>query len=395
MNFSEQAEALTKNLADAQKQAWDAWVGMASGALGKRADAASLFDPSAWLKPAVDAENATREGVSGEMIDRLFAAQSNMMGVMDFLTKTWTTVAPNVEAGNPWQPDLQKYVKNWTDGLLATPEKWSATGSDMLGMFGSTMSELPAAMAPGLAMWKEMALTGHFTGGDSNVTSAVSRLMDMATEMHPALGGVGDMPRMGLTREKNAKFLRVADATMDVRKASTKYRVVMATALGKAAERTVEKLAALSKKGEKITSVRELSTLWYRTADATLIDTFNSLEFIEIQNEMSSAIMDFKTAQREVLEITLSAFDMPTRSEIDDAYKIIHDLKKEVRQLKRGTAVNKPAAPVAKSRQKAPAASKPKSRAKAKAKSKAATPAPAAKSKPRRRAKTAATKAGS
>ena len=35
------------------------------------------------------------------------------------------------------------------------------------------------------------------------------------------------------------------------------------------------------------------------------------------------------------MEIVYSAMDIPTRSEIDDTYKIIHDLKKEVRGLKK------------------------------------------------------------
>jgi hypothetical protein len=50
-----------------------------------------------------------------------------------------------------------------------------------------------------------------------------------------------------------------------------------------------------------------------------------------------------------MLEDVFQALDIPTRSEIDDAYKIIHDLKREVRALKKALnpagskAVAKPA----------------------------------------------------
>lgn len=45
--------------------------------------------------------------------------------------------------------------------------------------------------------------------------------------------------------------------------------------------------------------------------------------------------MHHKKAQREALEIVYNSLEIPTRSEIDEAYKDIHALKREVRALRR------------------------------------------------------------
>ncbi len=336
MNFSEQADTLAKNWSEAQKQAWDAWFGMASSAMTGR-NQSMPPDPMAWLKQGVDAWTRG-SGLGGSTIDKLFSSQTNSVGIMDFLTKAWQSVAPQVEAGKPWKPELEAMLKQWTEQMTGAPGRMGQMGADTGNMFDSLFNAWPSALAPGLAMWRDALMSGHLGAGVMGQVSPLDRLLQMNAEMHPAFAGVGEMPRVGLTREKNAKFLRYADAAADMQRSGAKYQSEITKGLSKAVERTIEKLAAMAEKGEKITSVRELNSLWYRTADATLVDTFNGEEFIAIQNELTLAAMAFKRSQRDVTELFLQALDIPTRTEIDDAYKTIHDLKREVRQLKKAQA---------------------------------------------------------
>jgi hypothetical protein len=39
--------------------------------------------------------------------------------------------------------------------------------------------------------------------------------------------------------------------------------------------------------------------------------------------------------ERELIELIANAFDLPTRTELDDAHRSVHDLKREVRALRR------------------------------------------------------------
>jgi polyhydroxyalkanoate synthesis regulator phasin len=70
-------------------------------------------------------------------------------------------------------------------------------------------------------------------------------------------------------------------------------------------------------------------------ADRTLMQKFNTEEFLNVQNKLTDALMKHKTAQREALSIIYDALEIPTRSEIDEAYRDIHALKREVRALRK------------------------------------------------------------
>ena len=56
---------------------------------------------------------------------------------------------------------------------------------------------------------------------------------------------------------------------------------------------------------------------------------------MEIQEKLTGALMNHKMRQREALEVVYEQLEIPTRSEIDEAYKDIHSLKQEVRALKK------------------------------------------------------------
>ena len=116
---------------------------------------------------------------------------------------------------------------------------------------------------------------------------------------------------------------------------SVTFHKAFAEALARAVEATVEELGKVSAKGEKITAVRQLMSLWYRTADKSLLVTFNMQEFLDKQNAFTKAQQQLKLAQRAVVEDLFHSMDMPTRSELDETYQVIHDLKKEVRALKK------------------------------------------------------------
>lgn len=209
---------------------------------------------------------------------------------------------------------------------------------DLTDLTKSMGKDWPPVLLPWLAFMGQSSTAGHLgeatLGGAANLT----RLLAMESELFPFLSGLAEMPRAGLTREKNAKLLRYLDAVVDARRTNLKFQTMMAQGMGKAVEATIDRLAQLKAKGEKISSVRDLMKLWFTSADGTLMHVFNSPEFLAIQDEMTTANNELRIRQRAMLEDVYLQLDIPTRSEIDDAYKIIHDLKVEVRALKKALA---------------------------------------------------------
>lgn len=335
MNLTEQAESMAKMWAEAQKQIWGGLYDLAQGAGGGGNPLSGFYDPSAWLRQVADAWTKGGGGDSGQRAaSSIFASQTSMMQFMNLLTKSWQIVAPSLEAGKPWQPDLQKFINQWVEQITALPGKMKGTTENIADL-SKSIGEWVPLLTPWLGFVHQAIGTGHF-GELMKGSSGFGKLMMLEQQsLQPPIGGFAELPGAGLTRETNAKIMKASDALLDLRKAALRYDMEIAQGIGQAVERTMERLADLAKKDKKIHSVREVMQLWFQTADRTLTEKFCSDEFIAIQNEMASAALNYKLKLRDVLEMVYSALDIPTRSEMDDAYRAIHDLKKEVRDLKK------------------------------------------------------------
>jgi poly[(R)-3-hydroxyalkanoate] polymerase subunit PhaE len=334
MNPTEQIGAAMGSWTDAQKRLWEGWMNM----LNKTTELnAAAPDSANWLQKSEAIGRGTSEAAR-DLVDKLLSSQSAVTQATEFFLKAWKVVAPSFEAGKDWQGELRNFASRWSEQMGTALEGNSGMVTDLTELTRSLGKDWPPAILPWLAFIGKSSSAGHFgeatLGGSANLT----RLLAMESELFPFLSGLAEMPRAGLTREKNAKLMRLMDALVDVRRTNLKFQTAMAEGMSKAVEATIDRLGQLKAKGEKITSVRELMKLWFSSADGTLMHVFNSPEFLAIQDEMTTANNEYRIRQREVLEDVYQKLDIPTRSEIDDAYKIIHDLKREVRDLKK--AVN-------------------------------------------------------
>ncbi len=335
MNLSEQMNGW----AGMQKQMWDEWTKMLSTMPGMAAAA----NPAA-VKEGVEKLTQGGNEAAQALMGRIQGSQAAMNRVMDFFLKSWKFVAPNLEAGKDWRPDLQKFAAEWSKESAEAMQKSLGIGSAFGDMARSAVKDWPTALGPWMGLMQQMSSFDQLSEAALGGTSGLTKLLAMQTEMHP-LPGIGELPRFGVSREKNAKFMRMFDAAVDLRRNSLEFHAALGQGLAKAVEATVEELGKLAEKGEKITSVRDLMRLFYKTADASLMHTFNAKEFIDAQNAFSEAGLTFKIQQRAVLEDLLSSLDMPTRSELEDAYQVIHEMKQEIRALKKGGGAAREKAP--------------------------------------------------
>jgi class III poly(R)-hydroxyalkanoic acid synthase PhaE subunit len=332
MNPTEQIGAAVGTWTEAQKRLLDGWMTVLNRAAELNV---ATPDSADWLRKSTDAIGKGTSEAGRELLDKLLGGQNAVTHATDFFLKAWKVVAPSFESGGDWRADLQGFATQWSEQMAGALERNTGMLTDLSQLTQSLGKDWAPAMLPWLAFMGKSSAAGHLgeatLGGSANLT----RLFAMESELFPFLSGLAEMPRAGLTREKNAKFLRLMDALVDVRRTNLKFQTAMAQGMTKAVENTIDRLAKLKAKGEKITSVRELMKLWFTSADGTLMHVFNSPEFLAIQEEMTTANNEYRVRQRAVLEDLYQQFDIPTRSEIDDAYKIIHDLKLEVRALKK------------------------------------------------------------
>jgi class III poly(R)-hydroxyalkanoic acid synthase PhaE subunit len=314
-NPNEQLGGIVNAWADSQKRMWGDWSALLQNLPGGKES------PIEAAKKGVEAATQGTNDAARMLMDRMTSSQGAMNRVMDFFFKSMKIVAPNLEANKDWRPDLKGFAEQWAKESTAMLERSFGLGSHLGSLSGTLSKDLPEAMGPWLSFLMQAASSGHVGEAMLGGTAGLNRLLSMEGDAS-ALAGIGEIPLFGASREKNAKLLRLVDAVVDLRKNSLSFHTAFAEALAKAVEATVEELGKVAAKGEKI------------TADKSLLVTFNTQEFLDKQNAFTKAQQQFKLAQRSVVEDIFRGLDMPTRSELDETYQVIHELKKEVRALR-------------------------------------------------------------
>jgi len=92
-------------------------------------------------------------------------------------------------------------------------------------------------------------------------------------------------------------------------------------------------------KGEDVNSMMALYQEWMNLSDKTFVSLFESDEYSQVMAEVSSLQMRLKKDMEAQAEKFLVGVPVATRSEMDELYKTIYDLKKQVRELEK-LAVN-------------------------------------------------------
>jgi BMFP domain-containing protein YqiC len=145
-------------------------------------------------------------------------------------------------------------------------------------------------------------------------------------------------PTIGSTRELEAKMRKGFDVWLKSRKAEAEYQAVVGEAWLKAFDQFRQKMVSLSESGEAITSMAELGAVWTDVAETAFGEVFGTEKYIRVQGNYLNASMALRIEQRKVIEMILTQFDMPTRTEVDQAHKTNHQLRKEVKALKKAIA---------------------------------------------------------
>jgi class III poly(R)-hydroxyalkanoic acid synthase PhaE subunit len=336
-DWIEEAEQMLKTWTQAQKNVWDSWQDFA-GRVGGAAPTPREFamNPMEWLQQSMSAWTDST-GVAGDAGRQVLVSQLSMMRNLDMLTKAWQTVAPMLDAGKDWRAPLSDFTSNWFRQLTGAPQGLYETSKDTASLFQSYMNLWGSLLRPWLSSALEATGSGHLGEMMLGGSAGLSRLFTMeqdALQLTP-FTGLADIPSVGVAREHQAMVLRAFDAFVDMREVMLKFNKMTISALSRTVEKVMQTLAEKSKKGEKIESIRDLNRLWLDSADDVFTKMYAAEEYLAAQRELSSAGMRYKIMQQDVVEMVLEKLNLPTRSEVDDAYKMLYELRKEVKSLKK------------------------------------------------------------
>ena len=139
----------------------------------------------------------------------------------------------------------------------------------------------------------------------------------------PRLADVGACERLVAT---------VTQRWLSVQRSARESESVLAAAWAQANTRFVEKLTTRAGTRTDIPDAKATLELWLETANEVLLETHRSPKFLDAQRQLLRSGMDFMLAERALVEAFAEPAGLPTRTEIDEIHRSVHDLKRRVRR---------------------------------------------------------------
>lgn len=358
MNWTEQTQAMLRSWTETQKKLWAGWTEAAQRTTPQAGGASSWPEwGQRWQEMArkgMESLTAGGRGVPREVAERLFSGEEVFVRFVDHALATMRTIAPKVDAGGDWAELLRRQFQQFKEDMTRAPAPWftpeaaAAAARDMPELWKLYLQELEKGGAPWLASFREAH--GHLGEAMSGDTQAVIRMYNMFMDtFENSMGKFTAAPAIGYTREFQEKLTRAFETWVEVRRAEVDFRTELVNTGFHALEGLLRELVEKAEKGEKIDTFRALFDLWIATSEKTYFEVASTDAFAEIQGRLVNAAMQYRIRERELMDAVMKSLHLPTRRELDDAYRHLHDLKNEVRALRREVSHLKatPAAPAA------------------------------------------------
>jgi hypothetical protein len=148
-------------------------------------------------------------------------------------------------------------------------------------------------------------------------------------------GRIFHVPPVGKDREKVELLLRsFDDLSVHLAKYTEFQHTMYVTGLA-ALEKVIATITEKCNKGQEIKEFDEFFDIWLDVNEKTYYELFQSAEFSKMQGEMLETSLNMREHGFKLMELYLYDYPIALRSEMDDLYKTIYELKKKVKSLEK------------------------------------------------------------
>lgn len=147
-------------------------------------------------------------------------------------------------------------------------------------------------------------------------------------------GGLGDAFGLGPMRELDQAWRDMLTASAAKQRAQAEYLALVAQAWSAGTKGLVKELQATGQRGERVESLLAFVRLWAKCVDAPLHETMQGARGLEVTAKVIRAASQHREQLQKTIAIASEALHVPTRKDMDDAFREIQELKRELRRLK-------------------------------------------------------------
>jgi hypothetical protein len=292
-----------------------------------------------WKKSVADAFGGTGAGGGYLLRDTLLKGMGGSNAYLK-LYELWLPFfkAVSAKGSHPeaWQDlaDPAKY-KELLDGVFgidpAATARLAEQGRQLVEALGKSSEYF---LKPWLeASGKSLQAVPQLLEGQPQ--SAMQIFHTMFGAFDSTAGRFFHVPAVGKDREKVELLLRTLDALSVYLAKNTEYEHALYVTGTGAFEKVVAALAAKVDKGEKLAGFKEFFDLWITVTEKAYAELFRTEGYAKLQGELLAASLRVRQDYFKLLELHLYDLPIALRSEMDDLYKTVHELKRKVKGLEK------------------------------------------------------------
>jgi len=211
----------------------------------------------------------------------------------------------------------------------------------------------------GMKNMAEYGKTGYQTGRDmmNNMNpfagyNVFANMMEAYQAAHQsfqnAVSPIAKMATPNQYTKTAAEWADIANETAVFHIKNAELQYMMYQQSTKVMDKLVESIMNKMENGVEISSISALYQEWLNIGDKVYVDLFESDAYSKLMAEVSALQLKLRKQMDMQAEKMLSGVPVATRSDLDELYKVIYDLKKEVRQLEKMLDIESEEAPAAK-----------------------------------------------
>lgn len=344
MNWTEQTQEMLRSWTETQKKLWESWAEAAQRSVPAGGEAPAWAQwGQRWrdmARKSLEGLGASTAGVPREVAERLFTGEDVFLRFVEQALAVLHAIAPKIDAGEDWADLLRRQFRQIKETMTQAPASWyspeaaAAATRDLPELWKLYAQELQKLVAPWMASLQ--GARGHLGEAMSGDRQAIVRMYNLFMDTFANTAGkFAAAPAIGYTREFQEKVTSAFETWVEVRRTEVDFHTEMVNTGLRAMEGLLRELVEKSERGEKIESLRALFDLWVATAEKTYFEMASTEAFAEVQGRFVNAAMQHRIRERELMDALMKSLHLPTRRELDDAYRHLHDLKNEVRALRR------------------------------------------------------------
>lgn len=314
---------IATDLNQGSRATYDHWLGLISqllGQFGSPSSSGAAPADSGHLPFPVD-QVAKAASITQQLLQTMLqvlvpALQTGMPNLLAQWGKQFTAF-PFTQPGDTADANARSMFAQW----LAFMPNLAAVMPAMSSTTPSIDTVMPQAPLQAInKAWVDMA---------SRLTGTSPAQIDTAFDR--THGAFSDGVGLGPTRKLNAAWRDVMSASVAQQDARTHYASVLQSAYPQGFQRLLSSLATKGDAGERIDSVLALIKMWAINLEQAVHEALQSERGLAATGALIRADLRYRKKMQQVAAVFAEQFDITSRRELDDAFREIQALKRELR----------------------------------------------------------------